>query len=47
MEKKINYKINKILSDDVLEDASAARYQMLRKKSKLDHQKEFEKFTSE
>jgi hypothetical protein len=31
--------------DDVLEGASAARYQMLPKKSKLHYQKELEKFT--
>jgi hypothetical protein len=33
--------------DDVLEKASAARYQMLPKKSKLRYQKELEKFLSE
>jgi hypothetical protein len=33
--------------DDVLEEASASRYQMLPKKSKLRYQKELEKFTSE
>jgi hypothetical protein len=31
--------------DDVLEEASAARYQMLPIKSKLRYQKELEKFT--
>jgi hypothetical protein len=33
--------------DDVLEKVSAARYQMLPKKSKLRYQKELEKFTGE
>jgi hypothetical protein len=33
--------------EDVLEEASAARYQMLPKKSKLHHQKELEKCTRE
>jgi hypothetical protein len=33
--------------DDVLEETSAARYQMLAKKSKLGYQKELEKFTNE
>jgi hypothetical protein len=33
--------------DDVLEEASAAKYQMLCKKSKLRYQNELEKFTSE
>jgi hypothetical protein len=33
--------------DDVLEEASAARYQMLPKNSKLRYQKELETFTSE
>jgi hypothetical protein len=33
--------------DDVLEEASAARYQMLPKKSKLRYQKGLEKFTTE
>jgi hypothetical protein len=33
--------------DDILEEASAARYQMLPKKSHLRYQKELEKFTSE
>jgi hypothetical protein len=33
--------------DDVLEEASAARYQMLPKKSKLRYQQELEKITSE
>jgi hypothetical protein len=33
--------------DDVLEEASAASYQMLPKKSKLCQKKELEKFTSE
>jgi hypothetical protein len=33
--------------DDSLEEASAARYQMLPKKSHLRYQKELEKFTSE
>jgi hypothetical protein len=33
--------------DDVLEEASAAGYQMLPKKFKLRYQKELEKFTSE
>jgi hypothetical protein len=33
--------------DDVLTEASAARYQLLPKKSKLRYQKEFKKFTSE
>jgi hypothetical protein len=33
--------------EDVLEEASASRYQMLPKKSKLRYQKELEKFTSE
>jgi hypothetical protein len=33
--------------DDVLEQASAASYQMLPKKSKLRYQKELEKFTGE
>jgi hypothetical protein len=32
--------------DDVLEEASAARYQMLPSKSKLRYQKEFEKITT-
>jgi hypothetical protein len=32
--------------DDTLEEANAARYQMLAKKSKLRYQKELEKFTS-
>jgi hypothetical protein len=32
--------------DDVLEEASAARYQMLHSKSKLRYQKEFEKITT-
>jgi hypothetical protein len=31
--------------DDVLEEASVARYQMLRKRSKLRYHKELEKFT--
>jgi hypothetical protein len=35
------------VSDDVLEEASAARCQMLPKKSKLLYQKELGKFTSE
>jgi hypothetical protein len=35
------------VADDVLEEASAARYQMLPKKSKLRYQKELEKFRSE
>jgi hypothetical protein len=35
------------VSDGVLEEASAARYQMLPKKSKLRYQKELGKFTSE
>jgi hypothetical protein len=35
------------VSDDVLEEASAARYQMLPKKSKLLYQKELGKFTCE
>jgi hypothetical protein len=33
--------------DDVLEEASAARYQMLRKKIKITLSKELEKITSE
>jgi hypothetical protein len=33
--------------DDVLEEASAARYQMLPKKSKLRYQTGLEKFTTE
>jgi hypothetical protein len=33
--------------DDVLEEASVARCQMLPEKSKLCYQKEMEKFTSE
>jgi hypothetical protein len=33
--------------DDVLEEASAARYQMLSKKSKLRYQRRLENFTSE
>jgi hypothetical protein len=33
--------------DDVLEEASAARYQILPKKSKLSYQQELEKFTSD
>jgi hypothetical protein len=33
--------------DDVLEERSAARYEMLPKKSKLRYQKELEKFTRE
>jgi hypothetical protein len=33
--------------DDVPEEASATRYQMLPKKSKLRYQKELEKFTGE
>jgi hypothetical protein len=33
--------------DDVLEEPSAATYQMLPKKSKQHYQKELEKFTSE
>jgi hypothetical protein len=33
--------------DDVLEEARAARYQMLPKESKLRYQKELQKFTSE
>jgi hypothetical protein len=33
------------VSDDVLEEVSAARYQILPKKSKLRYQKELEKFT--
>jgi hypothetical protein len=33
--------------DDILEEASAARYQILPKKSQLRYQKELEKFTSE
>jgi hypothetical protein len=35
------------VADDVLEEASAARYQMLPKKSKLRYQKELETFRSE
>jgi hypothetical protein len=35
------------VSGDVLEEASAARYQMLPKKSKLRYQTEMEKFTNE
>jgi hypothetical protein len=34
-------------SYDVLEEPSAARYQMLPKKSKFRYQKELKKFTSE
>jgi hypothetical protein len=33
--------------DDILEKASAARYQKLHKKSKLCYQKELEKFTGD
>jgi hypothetical protein len=33
--------------DDVLKEPSAARYQMLSKKSKIRYQKELEKFTRE
>jgi hypothetical protein len=33
--------------DDVLEEATAARYQILPKKSKLRYQNELEKITSE
>jgi hypothetical protein len=33
--------------DDILEKASAARFQMLHKKSKLRYQKELEKFTGD
>jgi hypothetical protein len=33
--------------DDILEEASAVRYQILPKHSKLGYQKELEKFTSE
>jgi hypothetical protein len=33
--------------DDVLEETSAARYQILPKKSKLSYQQELEKFTSD
>jgi hypothetical protein len=33
--------------DDVLEEASAARFQMLPKKSKLSYQKESQKYTRE
>jgi hypothetical protein len=43
---KIKYKINK-LQDDVLEETSVARYQMLPRKSKLLYQKELGKFTDE
>jgi hypothetical protein len=54
--KKIKYKINKVLHsqmddeefcvpDDVLEEASAAKYQMVPTKSKLRYQKELEIFT--
>jgi hypothetical protein len=35
------------VADDVLEEASATRYQMLPNKSKLRYQKELEKFRSE
>jgi hypothetical protein len=35
------------MDDDVLEEATAAMYQMLPKKSKLRGQNELEKFTSE
>jgi hypothetical protein len=35
------------MDDDVLEEATAARYQMLPKKSKLRDQNELEKFTGE
>jgi hypothetical protein len=34
-----------LVPDDVLEEASAARYEMLLKKSKLRYQKKVEKFT--
>jgi hypothetical protein len=43
---KIKYKINK-LQDDVLEETSVARHQMLPRKSKLLYQKELGKFTDE
>jgi hypothetical protein len=35
------------IPNDILEETSAARYQMLSKKSKLRYHKELEKFTSE
>jgi hypothetical protein len=38
---------NNKLQDDVLEEASVARYQMLPRKSKLLYQKELGKFTDE
>jgi hypothetical protein len=39
--------IELFVPDDVLEKASAARFQMLHKKSKLRYQKELEKFTGD